>query len=349
MHLDVVAVENSLKYKSKEEMRDAVMRVPELMKNCETYTITVAYLQPVLLEVGMKEMQTLADELVREFGSSSGALSGSKGVANIAPFLNIIENKYTNALNREVVRFLCNEINLHQRAGELSDKQHVIPMIDIDNLRYLEMYASRAGLDEESAADINSISGFDAALGVLVAKVITPFLSKMKSFIIDPKASIEYLETYVNACPRYVTKDGQKYAAVPDIVKLYHQSKQHVSGSPTEGAKKAKLDFETALGVLTSKYTVVYVPRVATITNLDPGQAAWYDDKDNLLPHYYTRATNDVSYFLMMAAERLMKMSSELFARAPHVIEFDNDEQSTHLMYGIGTDMGLWTGNTMYL
>lgn len=350
VHLDVLAFENSLKHKSKYDALEAVKRIPDLMRQCNSYTITVGYLQPVLLEVSLKEMQALADELVREIGSSTGSLDTSKGVANIGALKKIIENKYTNALNREVVRFLCDEINAHQNGGELCDSAHPIPPIDVDELGVLEAYASRnvQVLGQGVVDDINNTQDFDSALSLLIAKVITPFIARLKSFIIDPKASIEYLETYVNACPRYVTKDGQKYAAVPDIVKLYHQSKQHVNGSPTESAKKAKLDFETALGVLVSKYTVLYVPRIATFSNLDPGQAIWFSDDGNIRPKCYLEPTNDLSFFLTNIITRVHELKSDLFSRAPYELEFHNDETVTKTFYGVGTDQCIWTGNEMY-
>lgn len=351
VHLDAIAIENSLKYRSKEDIFRAVKQIPDLFKNAETYTVSVAYLQPVLLEVSMKEMTTLSEELIREMNSSTGSVSGNTGVANLSILRNIIENKYTNALNREVVRYLCEEINLHQNAGELCDASHTIPLMDISDIKYLEAYASRNPqmLDADTIEDLNNTEGFDSALALLVAKVVTPFIAKLKSFIVDPKASIEYLETYVNTCPRYISKDGKNYAAVPDIVKLFHQSKQHVSGSPTESAKKAKLDYEKAIGELVSRFTVMYVPRIATFSNLDPGQAIWYDDNGCIRPYIYEEATNDVSYFLFDHLQKLLSVKSDLFSRAPHEVIFENDETSIRAFYGITTDQKLWTGNEQYM
>ena len=100
--------------------------------------------------------------------------------------------------------------------------------------------------------------------------------------------------------------------------------------------------------MLVSKYTVLYVPRIATFSNLDPGQAIWFGDDGNIHPKCYLEPTNDLSFFLTNIITRVHELKSDLFSRAPYELEFQNDETVTKTFYGVGTDQCIWTGNEMY-
>ncbi len=345
-HLEVFAIENSVKYTTAEEVYKMVKSLPNLFNGVDSYTISVGYLEPVLMEVGMKELTALANEFHAELTSDTGSLKRNGSVMNISPLFKITD-KYSTALSREFMRVLVDEFNVHQNSGELCDAKHMMPFIDIDDLHTIEGYASRIGIGDIDK-DCNEIVDFDAKLAVVIEKAITPYIVSLKNFIVDPKASITNLDTYCKVVPRFITKDGVGYAAVPDLMKLFATSKEHVSGTPSSRAKQAKIDFDATLEELTSRFTVVYRPRVVTFCNLDPALAIGYNDQ-GVTPRHYEKATNDVSYFLLAVLGTFASMQSKLFSCATFKCLFENDELKTDVLYGVAADDGLWTGNEQYL
>lgn len=347
-HLHLIAVESSLKYQNPDEIVKSIRTIPGIFRNVDSYTISVGYLEPVLLEVGMKEVQDLADEFTRELGTSTGILGKGKGIGNIGALVKILD-KHSSGLNREFLKFLIEEFNSHMNCGELCDEKHAIPMADINNIRIIEDMAARSNIfDAATLKDFNEITSFDEYLNVIVAKAITQYIENLKKYIIDPKVSLEYLETYFKMCPRYITKDDVNYAAVPDIIKLFMTSKEHVNGSPSKRAQQAKTDYEVAIGELVSRHTVMFHPKVVTFSSLDPGQAIFYDDAGRVNPRYYKKAVNDLSYFLFETMHVFMQMDNKFFQSATHSLLFENDEITTKVFFGIGTDQGIWTGNCRF-
>lgn len=345
-HVEIIAIENSVRYTTPEEIFKMIQSIPDMFIGADSYTVSIGYLEPKLLEVGMKEVVALAEEFLKELGSDTGVLKRDNGVHNIGALRKIL-HKHSSGLCQEYFKFLIDLFNVHLNSGELCDANHLMPFPDIQELGAIECLASRTNIDK-ILSDIEATTDFDKSLAIVIEKTVMPYITNLKNYIIDPKTSISYLEAFCKTIPRFISRDGVGYAAVPDMMKLYATSKEHVNGSASGRAKQAKADFDLCVSELLARYTVVYHPRVVTFTNMDPGQAMRYGDL-GVCPRYYSTAMNDVSYFLLNTLGTFAAMKNKLFNCSAFSARFENDELMTNVFYGIGTDQGLWTGNEKYL
>jgi len=283
-----------IRYSCIDEIRSAVMSIPACLRGHHKF-ITYSFVSPIVVPIAKEKFLEISRTIRRNM---EDVTKRDSKLGCLPVVLSALENEKRGPADA-FDRFLTQRFNRYISYGRLTDKEHLALSLQVENLNGIIKLGDESTQDETIKKLHSVVFNFNQALNDACVDQFQHTFRTLDQLVISPKEFVECL-LYSKLLPRFIEKADGSFVPTQDLAALYLKKRELSStGTSTEGAQNAKLEFDNAVKRFESEYTVYLEQKVTVETDLPAYSMFKLKENGSLVPTILQKQPFNLSFFVI--------------------------------------------------